>query len=312
MVFFTVAGFEGSWRIVPPQYGCLEMTLDQLRTFLAVAEREHVTRASEALNMTQSAVSAAISNLEARHGVKLFDRIGRRVVLTDAGRSFVQEAQAVLSRAALAERTLEDIAGLQRGHLRIAASQTVANYWLPARLATYRATYPGIELHVQIGNSEAAATAVRRLDVDLAITEDEINDEQLQSTQLVRDAMQLVVPSGHGRDALDNPRRANWVLREAGSGTRAVFDAWLAKRKIDVSTLRSTLILPSNEAVRAAIEAGAGATILSEMVVTRSIASGLLYALPADLPHRHFRLLRHHERRLTKAEAAFLDILKTF
>lgn len=287
------------------------MTLDQLRTFLAVAEREHVTRASEALNMTQSAVSAAISNLEARHGVKLFDRIGRRVVLTDTGRGFVEEAQAVLSRAALAERTLEDIAGLQRGHLRIFASQTVANYWLPALLVRYRATYPGIELHIQIGNSEAAAAAVRTLEADLAIIEDEIDDDQLEVTQLITDAMQLVVSSDHGRVALDDPLRANWVLREAGSGTRAVFDAWLAKRKIDATALKHTLILPSNEAVRSAIEAGAGATILSKMVVSRSIASGLLYALPADLPHRYFRLLRHRERHLTRAEAVFMDIMKS-
>ena len=284
------------------------MTLDQLRIFLAVAEREHVTRAAEALNLTQSAVSAAISALETRHGVKLFDRIGRRIVLTDAGRGFVGEAQAVLARIALAERMLEDMAGLARGLLRIAASQTVANDWLPARLARYRAAYPGIELRVRIGNSEAAAAAVRTLEADLAVIEDSAGDDHLEETLLTRDAMQLVVPADHGNAALDDPAGADWVLRETGSGTRAVFDAWLATRGLDPSALRNPLILPSNEAVRAAVEAGAGASILSQMVVSRSLASGLIRALPADLPHRYFRLLRHRERRLTGAERAFAEI----
>jgi DNA-binding transcriptional LysR family regulator len=286
------------------------VTLDQLRIFLAVAEREHVTRASKALNLTQSAVSTAISGLETRHGVKLFDRIGRRIVLTDAGRGFVKEAQAVLSRSAHAERTLEDMAGLKRGHLYIAASQTVANYWLPARLAQFRATYPGIELHIKIGNSASAAAAVRTLDADLAVVEDEGCDDQLEETFLIKDAMQLVASSAHGRDALDDPMNANWVLRETGSGTRAVFNTWLEQRQIEVSSLKNPLILPSNEAVCAAVEAGAGASILSEMVVTRSITSGLIRALPAELPHRNFRLLRHRERRFTGAEAAFADIIK--
>ncbi|QQA42405.1 LysR substrate-binding domain-containing protein [Pelagovum pacificum] len=281
------------------------MTLEQLRIFLAVAEREHVTRAAESLNLTQSAVSAAISALEARHGVKLFDRIGRRIFLTDAGRGFIGEARAVLGRAALAARMLEDTAELARGHLRIAASQTVANDWLPARLARYRKSYPGIELHVRIGNSVSAATAVSRLEADLAVIEDHAGDETLEETLLTKDAMQLVVAADSDGAALADPLAADWVLRETGSGTRAVFDAWLAGRGVDADALRNPLILPSNEAVRAAVEAGAGASILSEMVVGRSIDAGLIRALPAELPHRHFRLLRHRERPFTRAEAAF-------
>ena len=107
------------------------MTLDQLRIFVAVAEREHMTRAAEALNQTQSATSAAIAALEERHNLRLFDRIGRRIVLTDAGRDFLSEARAVLARAAIASQRLDDLAGVKRGKLRLAASQTVANYWLP-------------------------------------------------------------------------------------------------------------------------------------------------------------------------------------
>ena len=108
------------------------MTLEQLRIFIAVAEKQHVTQAARELNLTQSATSAAIAALETRYDVKLFDRIGRGIALTQTGRDFLVEARAVLARARAAAQVLNDLAGLKRGSLTIAASQTVANYWLPA------------------------------------------------------------------------------------------------------------------------------------------------------------------------------------
>src|SRR5580704_9498201 len=107
------------------------MTLEQLRIFVAVAEREHVTRGARDLNLTQSATSAAIAALEARYATQLFDRVGRRIALTEAGRLFLVEAKALLAQAAAAEMVLVDLAGLKRGTLTLAASQTVGNYWLP-------------------------------------------------------------------------------------------------------------------------------------------------------------------------------------
>ena len=104
------------------------MTLEQLRIFVAVAERGHVTQAAGALNLTQSAVSAAIAALETRHGVRLFDRVGRSIEVNAAGKLFLEEARAVLAGAAAAERALEDLAELRRGSLSIFASQTIANY----------------------------------------------------------------------------------------------------------------------------------------------------------------------------------------
>lgn len=102
------------------------MTLEQLRVFVAVAERQHVTRAAEALNLAQSAVSAAIGTLEGRHGAKLFSRVGRGIELTEAGRLFLGEARAVLSRAESAELVLAELAGLKRGTLSLQASHTIA------------------------------------------------------------------------------------------------------------------------------------------------------------------------------------------
>src|ERR1700758_4172404 len=128
------------------------MTLEQLRIFVAVADKQHVTRAARELNLTQSATSAAIAALEGRYGIKLFDRVGRGIMLTHTGRTFLCEARAVLARAHSAEQALRDIAGLKGGTLVVAASQTVANYWLPSRLKTFQAAHPGIAVSVRIGN----------------------------------------------------------------------------------------------------------------------------------------------------------------
>src|SRR6201989_496178 len=105
------------------------MTLEQLRIFVAVATREHVTQASRDLNLTQSATSAAVAALEARYQTKLFDRVGRRLVLTAAGKAFLIEAKSILTRVSAAEVLLDALAGLARGQLSLAASQTIANYW---------------------------------------------------------------------------------------------------------------------------------------------------------------------------------------
>ena len=109
-----------------------------VRIFGAVAERQHVTHAAEALNLAQSAASHAIASLEDRHQTKLFHRIGRHIELTDAGQAFLKEARAVLATVEAAELALIEFSNLKRGVLSVQASQTIANYWLPRHLAAFR------------------------------------------------------------------------------------------------------------------------------------------------------------------------------
>jgi DNA-binding transcriptional LysR family regulator len=173
------------------------MTLEQLRIFVAVADKQHVTKAASELNLTQSATSAAIAAIETRYGIKLFDRIGRGIVLTESGRVFLIEARAVLARARAAVQVLDDLSGLRRGSLRIAASQTVANYWLPARLQTFHTAYPGIDLHVEIGNTEQVARAVTQGHVELGFVEGEVDDDALARKAIAGDQLIVVVGARH-------------------------------------------------------------------------------------------------------------------
>ncbi|CAN5505746.1 LysR family transcriptional regulator [soil metagenome] len=287
------------------------MTLEQLRIFIVVAEKQHVTQAASELNLTQSATSAAIAALEARYGIKLFDRIGRGIVLTQTGRDFLDEARAVVARAKTAAQVLNDLAGLKRGALTIAASQTVANYWLPPRIQTFHTSHPGIDLNMTIANTEQVARAVRQGNADLGFVEGEVDDDSLAISKIDGDSLIVVVGMKHpwvGRTKIASKDllATAWVLREPGSGTRSMFEAALRQFGIRLSDLRIALELPSNEAVRAAIESGDCATAISDLVVAQSLAARSLHRVKIDLPKRPFFWLRHRERYASVAEKALL------
>jgi DNA-binding transcriptional LysR family regulator len=291
------------------------MTLEQLRIFIAVAEKQHVTRAAGELNLTQSATSAAVAALEARYGVKLFDRVGRGIVLTRTGRDFLTEARAVVARAKDAAEVLNDLAGLKRGSLALAASQTVANYWLPPRIQGFQNAHPGIDLHVTIANTEQVAQAVHGGTADLGFVEGDVDDPVLSARKIDGDHLVVVVGKNHpwvGQSRITPKSLAatGWVLREKGSGTRAMFEAAVRKFGVKIADLRVALELPSNEAVRAAVEAGDCATAISNLVVDHSIAAGTLHRVRIELPKRSFFVLRHKERYQSYAEKALLEAFK--
>lgn len=290
------------------------MTLEQLRVFVAVAERQHVTRAAEALNLAQSAVSAAIATLEGRHAIKLFQRVGRGIALTDAGALFLDEARAVLARAAGAEQVLADLGGLRRGTLALQASQTIASYWLPRHLVAFRRAHPGIALRLSVGNTAQAAAAVLAGAAELGFVEGDVADPALTGRPVARDQLVIVVGPGHPWATQPPPSPAalldsDWVLREPGSGTRSVFEAALEGFGLAPAGLRVALELPSNEAVRAAVEAGLGATALSGSVAAPSLEAGLLHQVPLALPERAFTVLFHADRRRSRAADALLALL---
>jgi DNA-binding transcriptional LysR family regulator len=292
------------------------MTLDQLRIFVAVAERQHVTRAARALNLAQSAASHAIAALEARHDTRLFDRVGRRIELTEAGHVFLVEARAVLARAEIAELALSEFGNLTRGTLSVYASHTIASYWLPRHLVAFRRAYPGIQLRLTIDNTVEVAAAVESGAAELGFVEGAVENGHFDSTPVARDQLVVVVGAEHpwigrARLAPSDLIEAEWVLREPGSGTRSVFEEALAHVGIEPGALRVQLELPSNEAVRAAVEAGLGATAISATVAAPSIEAGLLHQVAFRLPERAFHVLRHHERYRSRAADALLALMPT-
>lgn len=288
------------------------MTLEQLRMFVAVAERQHLTRAAEALHMSQSAVSAAVSALELRHGVILFDRPGRGMSLTEAGRLLLGEARAVLARTAAAELALDELGGLRRGNLSVMASQTIAGYWLPRHLVALRLAHPGLTVRLSVGNTADVARAVTEGTAEVGFVEGAFTGPALVGEVVARDRLVVVVAPGHpwatapGEGHVD-PADSEWVLREPGSGTRSAFEGCLPSGAV---ALRVAMELPSNEAVRAAVEAGLGATALSASVAAPSIEAGLLVRVPFPLPDRAFTAIRHAGRHGGRAVEALLALVR--
>lgn len=291
------------------------MTLEQLRIFIAVAEREHVTQAAHDLHLTQSAVSAAITALEGRYAIKLFDRIGRRIALTDAGRTFLEEARAILIRAADGEAVLSDLADFRRGELAIAASQTIGTYWIPRVIQAFKASYPGIHVTLELGNTEFVADRLRDGAALIGFIEGPVDEPSLAVDRLFDDELMLVTAPtdpwlGVGGSMAERLRAARWVLREKGSGTRVALEQVLAHYDLSAADVDVALELPSNETVRTAVEAGAGMTVLSRMVAGPALAAGSLVQVETPLPGRSFHALRHRERYFGRASAAFVDLVR--
>lgn len=285
------------------------MTLEQLRIFVAAAELLSMTRAAERLHLTQPAISAAIGALEERYATRLFDRIGRRLALTEAGRLFLPEAVAVLDRAASARQILDDLSGLLRGEVRIAASQTVASFWLPARMARFVTSRPHIQLKLVVGNTSQAAARVLSGEADLAFVEGDVDEDLLSVETVGGDRIGLFVAPSHPLAARAPSREdletASWVMRDAGSGTRDHLEAGLRQSGVAPEKLRVSLELPSNEAALEAVEGGRLVTAVSELSAACRLRVGAVKQLDWPLRPRAFTMLAHRSRTVSPAVAAF-------
>lgn len=303
------------------------ITLDQMRIFLAVAEQLHVTRAAETLYMTQSSVSAAIQTVEAAYGVKLFDRVGRHIEITEAGRLLQSEATAILEHVALTERGLRELNNLQRGELRVGASMIVGNYWLPAKLCQFQRQYPGIVVTCTLGNAAAiaAGTALGNFDLGLVTqTSDPPFQRDLESEIIANEPLHIVVGRSHpwferSDVRLDELSTTDWVMREPGSGVQQVFEQAIQQWGVDPAQLNAVLVLNSSEMVKTVVEGGVGAAAIPEVMVTKELRFATLHQVPVlDTRAEASRKLeivqpiwklRHKKRFQTKIAIAFEQIL---
>jgi DNA-binding transcriptional LysR family regulator len=304
------------------------MTLEQLRIFLAVAEHMHFTRAAEVLYITQPAVSAAIQSLETEYCVKLFDRIGRRVEITAAGKLFYREAQKILEQVVIAERNLRELNNLQQGELRLGASLTIGNYWLPDKLSQFQQQYPGIQVNCTLANAEeiCEGTASGRFDLGLMSGDVKPALQGLLQQEIVgRDRLQIVVGRAHPwfeypHIKVEDLLSTSWVMREAGSGAQQVFEQALRNWDIELSQLRVILVLNTSEMVKAIVERGSGAAALPEVMVSKELQLNILQSIQVidpdpNLPRileivQPILKLKHSQRFQTQAVVAFEQILQ--
>lgn len=300
-----------------------------MEVFLAVAEHLHFTRAAEALHLTQSSVSAAIQNIEAEYGVKLFDRIGRHIEITQAGILLREEAKKVLDQVTLTERGLRELNNLQRGELKIGSSINIGNYWLPEKIYQFKRQYPGITIHCTLENTEAIAegTASGAFDLGLVTTEiKSVHQHCLLQEVICTNCLQIVVGRSHpwfgcSKIELDDLLTTDWVMREPGSGAQQVFEQTLQRWGIDLSQLTVILVLSSSEMIKTVVESGIVAAALPDSMVSKEIQLSILHPVQVVgcncQPQCNREIvqpiwkLRHQQRFQTRLLIAFEQVLRT-
>jgi DNA-binding transcriptional LysR family regulator len=293
----------------------LRLTLRQLQIFRVVAESGSTAGAAAAIALSQSATSAAINELERLLELQLFDRVGKRLQLNDNGRMLLPQALALLDGAGWIERWAHD-RDAHIGTLRIGASTTIGNYLLPAILAGFRASLPeparqNWHVQVAIANTEAIAASVAAFELDLGLIEGPSHEPDLTVQPWLEDELVVVaaagdpiLPRGRKRISLDTLRKATWLLREAGSGTREMIDQLLIPY---LHHLRPGIEFGNPEAIKRAAASGLGITCLSRCVVEDLLQSGVLVAPPTELPNltRRFYVVMHEQKKRTRG----LDLL---
>jgi DNA-binding transcriptional LysR family regulator len=289
------------------------VTLVQLETFVRVADLGNYTRVAEEFHLTQPGVTQQVRALERQLGVTLVDVVGRRPVLTDAGRFLAARARETLVGVAALEREMGEFAAARAGELALGATLTIGSYVLPALLARFTAAHPGVTIRVEVANTVAIAARVRDRALGLALVEGPLEGDDLVITPFQEDRLRLVVPPNHrlAGQAQVAPRDLDtepFVWREEGSGTRALAERVLAGAGVHP---RAVLALPSGEGVARAVEAGLGVAILSELVVERAVRAGRLATLDiagVDLC-RTLRVVRLRVRTPAPAAHAFTALL---
>jgi DNA-binding transcriptional LysR family regulator len=247
--------------------------------------------------------------------MQLFNRVGRRIELTAEGKRFLVEAKAVLQRASEAELVLDELSDFRRGTLNLYVGQTIANYWLPGPLYSFRQLYPDINTDVKIGNTAQVVSAVLEGAAHLGMIAGDVEHASLEKLAVDMDQMCLVAGTEHPASqdlnfTADRFATTPWIVRERGSSMRRDFEAIVTGFGVDVSTIPIVLELPSNEAVRQAVEVNAGASIISNLLVDKDLRAGRLRQLNLPLPKRHFQVLQHRERYRSRAADALVDMMQ--
>jgi DNA-binding transcriptional LysR family regulator len=290
------------------------LTLHQLNVFRAVARHLNYTRAGDDLHLTQPAVSRQVQLLETTLGVQLFERVGRRVRLTDAGADVLSYAQRIGQLQDELEAVLSARNGLQRGSLRLMGTTTAGEYLLPPLVAEFRRSYPGIHVALRVGNREAVLAALASGEMDLAVMGRPPAHAGWDSLPILANELVAIAPPHHpllGNTVVDPARLAGETifLRETGSGTRlAAEEFW----RVAGVSLDDAVELGSDSAIKQVVMAGLGVAILSRQAIELELSVQRLATLPIQgLPlHRQWFLVCPAERRSQPAGLAFRRLVE--
>lgn len=283
----------------------MHITLRQLEVFAEVLKSGSTTQASVMLALSQSAVSAALTDLEGQLGVQLFDRVGKRLVVNEHGRLLYPRALALLEQTT----EIEQLFRKDNGAIRVYASSTIGNYILPAMIARYRQDFPDLPLELSVGNSQDVINAVLDFRVDIGLIEGPCHSTEIISEPWLEDELVVFaapsLPLTKGPVTLEQLAASPWILRERGSGTRELVDYLLLSH---LPRFQMAMELGNSEAIKHAVRHGLGISCLSRRVIAEQLQAGTLSEVTVPLPRlvRTLWRVHHRQKHISNAITRFL------
>lgn len=286
------------------------MTLRHMKIFVAVCDCKSVTLAAEKLNFTQPAVSLAIKELENYYGIKLFDRISRKLFITEDGKQFLRYARKIISLFDEMEKGIKDWDSF--GLLRIGSSITIGTCLIPQYVKEFSVKYPNVKVNVTIDNSSVIEKKILSNELDFALIEGLAHSENITSKSFLKDELVLVCGVNHSLSkateiSLDELAKQTLILREKGSGTREILDSTFLTQGITVTPAWESI---STEAIISAVSSGIGVSVLPYKLVKHDLDSHRLVKVKIhDIEFkRNFHIIYHKDKHLSNSALAFIDM----
>lgn len=288
--------------------------IEEFKTFIAVVEHQNFTKAGESINLSQPTVSTHIKNLENYFNTTLINRSikQKNISITDNGYLLYKRAREIITSIESVKDELNSISSSIKGHIKIGASLTIAEYFLPNFLAVFSEKYPDIEVEMLVENTHKICEKVKSSNLDIGLVEGSLTSFDFNQKFFFEDSMILTFSPDLEIDPLNfnisSIKNKKWIVREEGSGTREYLNIFLSNNKI---TPRQIMVLGSNHAVKEAVKSNLGVSIISKLV-TDSEGDSLATVSLNDTYNRYFSFITPKDIKPSSTTTLFIDELNKF
>ncbi|EFM12937.1 transcriptional regulator, LysR family [Paenibacillus curdlanolyticus YK9] len=295
----------------------MALNFHQLHIFYSVAERGSFSAAAQALHMTQPAVTMQVQSLEDYFGTKLLQRSTKKIELTEAGRALLPYAQRSMELIRETDAAMAAFTSKLKGRLQLGASLTIGEYILPRLLGPFGKEYPQVSISMKVMNTAQIIDDITSHQLNFGLIEAPVNHPEMLMEKVLSDELVLITAKDHPLSKMDHVTISDavqypFVLREQGSGTRLVMEEQLKAKEIDPNALEIVMELGSTGAIKSAVEAGVGISIVSASSVKHEVALGLIRVIPlSDVQFkRHFYAIQLKSALLPISAVTFLTFLR--
>jgi DNA-binding transcriptional LysR family regulator len=292
----------------------MNITLRQIKVFNAVARHQSFTKAAEELYLTQPAVSMQIKQMENIIGLPLFEQLGKQIYLTQAGREMYHYSRAITAQLTEAKQVLEELKGIEQGHLIVTVASTV-NYFSARLLAAFCRRYPGVRVSLDVTNRQRLLAQLESNEADIVLMGRPPQTSDLVAEPFMSNPLVIIAPPSHPLTQrhhipLADLQNETFLMREQGSGTRSAVQRFFSDNGFRIS---SSMEMSSNEAIKQGVEAGLGLGFVSIHTVELELEAGRLVTLDAEsFPiMRYWYVVHRKGKRLPAVARAFKDFVRS-